>query len=179
MLYLWALLAAVIGWFIHPMLTFVILLSIGDAHVELQTEVDSKNPQPETGWAKNLPCWRAEKDAWHYKIWKIIMGPHKPMTGYHAWRIPTLIFFFHLPFFLLPGTWTGARECATMFWFLLYGNVEDYLWFYFHPCYGPRKFITEGRSGRIWWTPVFWGPFPKDYYMAIPPLAALAFFAWR
>ena len=175
MLYVWVLFAAAAGWFIHPMLAFVIILSVGDAHVELATEVDSKNPQPGTGWAKNLPCWRAEPDKWYYKLWKGIMGPHKPLTGYHAWRIPTIAFFFHAPFFLFPGTWSWPHEAATMFWVLLQGTVEDYLWFYFHPCYGPRKYVTEGRAGKIWWAPVYWGPFPKDYYMAIPALVVLGF----
>ncbi len=162
-----------LAWFVSPMLTFVILFSLFDANVELQLEVDYQNPQPGTGWSLNLNCWKTmDAGKWYYKIWKTIMGPVKPMTGYHTWRIPMILLLFHLPFFM-GLEWSGRRELNTWFWFLLQGTVEDYLWFFFHPCYGPKKFISEGRAGKIWWMPTFWGPIPKDYYMGIPPLAIL------
>ncbi len=170
--YLVILAAAAAGWFVDPMLAFIILLSLGDAKIELAIEVNATDPQPNSGWAKNLKCWRADPNKWYAKLWRCLLGSHKPMTAYHAWRLPTLIFFFHLPFFF--GTpWTLAGEFKALFWFVLYGTLEDYLWFFLHPSYGVKGFISEGRAGKIYWMPKFFGPFPVDYYLALIPLVIL------
>lgn len=169
MKYLAVLVVAGLGSLLDPMIAFVVLLSLGDAHIELATEVDAAKPEPNTGWAKNLPCLRKDPAPWY---WRLLLGIHKPMTGYHAWRIPTLIFLFHLPFFF-GLSWSLSSEARILCWFLIYGCFEDYLWFFFHPSYGARKFVSEGRAGKIYWMPVFWGPFPRDYYMALLPIVGL------
>lgn len=129
------------------LLVWVVLLAFFFAQVEIQIEGSA-------GWAANLPTWRIEK---HWLL-DVFWGG-RPMTGYHAWLLPFVALFFHLPLIFMQQ-WTWRLEAKVVACFILFWIFEDFLWFVFNPAYGIAQFTPEHVSWHKHW---LWCA-PVDYW---------------
>ena len=96
------------------------------------------------------------------------------MTGYHAWMLPTVALFFHLPAFM-HGRWSWrleARATASMFIFWI---VEDLLWFLCNPAYGLAKLNPLDVPWHKHWLLGF----PSDYWLFGVVSCLLLFWSFR
>lgn len=118
------------------------------------------------GWGSSLPTWRSE-----HRLARLVLGG-RVLTGYHLWVHVFVLLAVHLPYVLgaAPPSWRmEARIVSALVFFWV---VEDFLWFVFNPAFGVRRFRREHAA----WHPRWWGPMPREYWVA-PPLAA-ALYAW-
>lgn len=130
------------------LLLWTLLLAALFANVEIQIEGGS-------GWASNLPTWRIE----HHWLLDLFFGG-RAMTGYHAWALPCILAFFHLPMaFTCIWSWrleARAAACVMFFWIL-----EDALWFICNPAYGWAGLSPE----RATWHKHWLLGLPVDYWL--------------
>jgi len=137
-------------WYAVNVFVFATIISF------LEIQIEGKN-----GWAKNLPCWRANKERLATKIYSWFQGG-KEVTGYHL-ALNTLEFaIFHFPFFA-GVSWNIVRElqifsCLPLFW-----TFQDFTWFIWNPFYGLKKFNSQSIQWHKKWT----GPVPTDYLLGI------------
>ncbi len=133
------------------------------ANVEIQIEGAA-------GWATNLPTWRIEK---HWLLDLFFGG--RAMTGYHAWMLPTVAAFFHLPAFT-SGRWSWRLEARTVACIGIFWIAEDLLWFICNPAYGWSKLNPVDVTWHKHW---FLG-LPTDYWTFFFLSAALLTWSfWR
>lgn len=155
-------------------LLFAIILVIWCLIVaRLEVETEGKD-----GWAKNLPTAKYKLDEkgklWHkpfgereyrepicssgwqnfYKIFIKILGGRE-FTVYHRVVDAMHLFVAHLVvylFFFKTAVWwiLEIRAIATL---LLFWSIEDTLWFFVNPFYGPRGYKPEyiPWHARDWW----------------------------
>ena len=138
-------------------LGFVLAAAFLFAKLEIEIE-------GEHGWAAKLPTWRVEK---HFLLDLFFGG--RPLTGYHVWAFLFVFFFFHMPFFWSPGSWTARGELHSVGAYTLFWIVEDALWFVMNPHYGWKKFT----KGHIWWHKRWLMGLPVDYWVLGSLAAAL------
>jgi hypothetical protein len=105
------------------------------------------------GWAANLPTWRIEK---HWLL-DIFFGG-RPLTGYHAWVLPFILFMFHFPAAII-GAWSWQLEARALAACFLFWIIEDFLWFVLNPAWGLRRF---NRREVVWHKHWVFG-MPTDY----------------
>lgn len=123
------------------------VLALFFAKVEIQIE----GPD---GWAANLPTWRIEK---HWLLDVFFGG--RPLTGYHAWALPFMLFIFHLPVVML-WTWSWQLEGRIAASFMIFWILEDLLWFVLNPAWGWRRFVpSEVKWHKHWFLGL-----PTDYW---------------
>jgi len=116
------------------------------------------------GWAKNLPCWRANqanKDRLIIKIYSWFQGG-KEVTGYHLALNALEIAIFHFPFFA-GVSWNIVKELQTLSSLPLFWTFQDFTWFVWNPFYGLKKFNRQS----IWWHKKWIGPVPTDYLIGL------------
>lgn len=131
-------------------LVYVFLLATMISFLEIQIE-------GKDGWAKNLPCWRANPDWLITKFYSLFQGG-KEVTGYHLTLNGLEVFIFHMSFFA-GVEWSLAREIQTLSCLPLFWVNQDFLWFVWNPNYGLKKF----KPGYVWWHKKWTGPIPIDY----------------
>ena len=115
----------------------------------------------EHGWAKNLPCWRANPKWKITKFYSWFQGG-KEVTGYHLALNTLELIIFHSPFFA-GVSWNLLRElqilsCMPLFWLF-----QDFTWFVWNPFYGLKKFNRHS----IKWHQKWIGSIPTDYLTGI------------
>lgn len=130
----------IIRYFVFCLIS-AILLSL------LEIQIEGKN-----GWAKDLPTWRIK-----LKIFDILPGFQKPLTGYHIYFFSSVFFIMHIPFLFMR--WDIYTEIILLSAYMLIAKLEDFLWFVFNPNYGIKKFKKE----FIPWHPDWFGPVPSQY----------------
>ncbi len=108
------------------------------ANLEVQIEGSA-------GWAANLPTWRIE----HHWLLDLLFGG-RAMTGYHAWALPCILGFFHLPLCFL-GRWSWRLEARAMAGFILFWIAEDALWFICNPAFGWSRLTPEHATWHKHW----------------------------
>lgn len=131
---------------------FLLLSASLFALVEIQVEGDH-------GWAAKLPTWRIQ-NRWT----KLILG-EKPLTGYHFYINLFMLALVHLPYGLGLAVPSLKVECRILAFLILFWNVEDFLWFVFHPRFGLRRFRPEYIP---WHAGQWWGICPREYILSIP-----------
>jgi hypothetical protein len=129
------------------------------ANVEIQIEGSA-------GWASNLPTWRIEE----HPLLDLFFGG-RAMTGYHAWILPCILAFFHLPM-AFGGVWSWRLEARAAACFIIFWIVEDALWFICNPAFGWERLAPAHATWHKHW---FLG-LPLDYWI----FAAIgtALFVW-
>jgi hypothetical protein len=130
----------IIRYFIFCLISSI-LLSL------LEIQIEGKN-----GWAEKLPTWRI-----NLKIFNILPGLQKPLTGYHVYFFGSIFFIMHIPFLFMR--WDIYTEIILISAYMLITRWEDFLWFVFNPNYGLKKFHKE----HISWHPDWFGPIPTQY----------------
>jgi len=123
------------------------------AFVFAKLEIEIEGPH---GWAEKLPTWRVES----HRLLDWFFGG-RPLTGYHVWAFAFALFFFHLPFFWSPGSWSLRGELQALAAYTAFWIVEDFLWFVFNPHYGWGKFTRA----NVWWHKRWLLGVPLDYWL--------------
>jgi len=126
--------------FLHPAALFLSVLAVAFLFAEVEVQIEGAS-----GWAASLPTWRIEK---HWLLDLFFGG--RVMTGYHAWTLPCILAFFHLPM-AFSGTWSWrlqarAAACYGFFWI-----AEDALWFAVNPAFGWAKLTPEHATWHKHW----------------------------
>ncbi len=143
---------------------FIVFAAALTAILEIQIEGSA-------GWAKNLPTWRPKPHRWYTKILRIFSPDPEP-TGYHLAIWAVTFSFFHWPLFLgVP--WSVQLEVNLLSAYMFFWVLEDFLWFFFNPAFGLRRFRPEFIPWRREW----WGPFPRFYYVRVATIIVLQFLA--
>ncbi len=132
------------------------------ANVEVQIEGSA-------GWAVNLPTWRIER---HWLLDLLFGG--RAMTGYHAWMLPTVAAFFHLPL-LMSGRWSWRLEARALACMCIFWIAEDVLWFICNPAFGWAKLNPIDVPWHKHW---FLG-LPSDYWLFSSVSTALLVWSFR
>jgi hypothetical protein len=124
----------------HALLLFaaVVFLAFLFAQVEIQIEGSA-------GWAANLPTWRIE----HHWLLDLLFGG-RAMTGYHAWALPCILAFFHLPM-VFTCVWSWRLEARAAAGFIFFWIAEDALWFIANPAFGWAKLTPEYATWHKHW----------------------------
>ena len=143
------------------LLFWILILAFCFAKVEINVEGDK-------GWAGGLPTWRIEK---HWLL-DVFWGG-RPLTGYHVWVFSFIILLFHTAFFFGCG-WSMKLEAKIIASLMIFGIVEDFLWFILNPYYGLRKFSKKD----IPWHSHRWSIFmPTDYWIFLTAAALLFWYS--
>lgn len=129
------------------------------ANVEIQIEGPN-------GWAINLPTWRIE----HHWLLDVFFGG-RAMTGYHAWALPTILAFFHLPM-AFTCVWSWRLEARAAACFIFFWIWEDALWFICNPAFGWEKLTPAHATWHKHWLLGL----PLDYW--IFTVVGTALFVW-
>jgi hypothetical protein len=132
------------------------------ANVEIQIEGSA-------GWASNLPTWRIEQ----HPLLDLFFGG-RAMTGYHAWTLPCILAFFHLPM-AFGGVWSWRLEARAAACFIIFWIVEDALWFICNPAFGWERLSPAHATWHKHW---FLG-LPLDYWIFAALGAALFIWSFR
>jgi hypothetical protein len=146
---------------LHALLLLAAVVFIGYlfANVEIQIEGAA-------GWASNLPTWRIER---HWLLDLFFGG--RAMTGYHAWVLPCILAFFHLPM-AFNGAWSWRLEARAAACFIFFWIAEDALWFICNPAFGWARLTP---ADAVWHKHWILG-LPADYW--IFTVIGTLLFAW-
>lgn len=111
------------------------------------------------GWAASLPSWQIQNQ------WTDLFLGGRPLTGYHTFLLTFLVLLAHFPF-IVGLKWTLRKEALVLgFLMLMFGVLEDFLWFILNPEYGLSKFKPE----YIWWHKKSWlWICPREYFIFLP-----------
>ncbi len=139
--------------------TWTAVLATLFANVEVQIEGPN-------GWATNLPTWRIE----HHWMLDLFFGG-RAMTGYHAWALPTILAFFHLPM-VFTCAWSWRLEARAAACYIFFWIWEDALWFVCNPAFGWARLTPEFATWHKHWLLGL----PLDYW--IFSVVAVALFGW-
>lgn len=134
-------------------LVAVVIAAFCWANLEIQ--IEGRN-----GWAASLPTWKVDR----HILLDLFYGG-RPLTGYHLWAFCSVLFFFHLPFFV-GHAWSFKLERMALGGYALFWVLEDAIWFLLNPHFGPSKF----KQHLIWWHKRWFLYLPVDYWV----LGALA-----
>lgn len=134
----------------------------------IEVQIEGKH-----GWASNLPTWTAP-DKWYGRLYSKIMAG-KTLTGYHLGIFFFVLLFLHYPL-ILSGAYNWQAELAVLSNFFIFVVFWDYLWIIINPHYGVLR-----RRPRldVWWHKIWWGPWPRDYYLGILLSWLLIIPVWR
>lgn len=139
-------------WFVTNIYIFVLAMFL--AILEIQIE----GPH---GWAKNLPTWRPQSNHLFLRLYRKLMSDREA-TGYHMVMFTFVLLIFHLPYvFGLSISWSHWLQ--TMFYFLIFVVLWDFLWFVMNPHYPLKQFKGE----HIWWHKKWLAGAPADYYGSV------------
>lgn len=121
------------------------------------------------GWAGKAPTWR------YQGRWWMKLSAGKPLTGYHFYLNLLFLWFLHF-IFVITWHWTWSLEFVIWGVFFLMGVVEDFLWFWFNPHWGLKRFRRE----EIWWCrqQLWFGRVPSSYIVGLVVAAALFWLGW-
>lgn len=137
-------------WFTVYVFIFATIISF------LEIQIEGKD-----GWAKNLPCWRADRDRLMTRIYSWFQGG-KEVTGYHLALNTLEVAIFHFPFFA-GVSWNLVKELQILSCLPLFWSFQDFTWFVWNPFYGLNKFNARSVQWHKKWT----GPVPTDYLVAV------------
>jgi hypothetical protein len=107
----------------------------------------------EFGWAKKLPTWRKTIKIWKFKF---------EITGYHLFFFSALFFMLHFRFVF--QAFSLQAELFTISAYLFITIFEDFLWFFFNPHYGLKKYNKE----NVYWFKTWFLGFPVFYFLVLP-----------
>ncbi len=133
---------------------FLFIFCLVLAILEVQIEAGS-------GWASNLPTWRAPYPKWYSKVYRKIMS-ERDLTGYHLSVFSLVLLVLHYPYFA-GQSWNLSSELTTLSFFFVVSIVWDFLWFVVNPHYSFKTFWSE----NVWWHKKWFWHFPSDYWLAV------------
>jgi hypothetical protein len=119
----------------------------------LETQIEGGS-----GWAKNLPTWRALNSKWYAKLYGKILG-QKELTGYHLMIFSLVFIFLHYPYFA-GKAWSLSSEAITLSFFFIISIYWDFMWFVINPHYDFRDFWAQ----RVWWHKKWFLHMPYEYW---------------
>ncbi len=111
------------------------------------------------GWAEALPTWRKKN-----RLTRLLIGD-KPLTGYHTFMWLSVAALLHSAYGLGLATFSLRTEARVVSFLILFGVLEDFLWFVLNPSFGIRRF----SPGNVWWHAGSWWWFmPREYWGFLP-----------
>lgn len=141
---------------------YLVLTSTAFALVEIQVEGPN-------GWASKLPTWKIDNK------WTRRFFGSRPLTGYHLYLLLFIMLIVHIPYALGLAQPNVETELRIISFVILFGVVEDFLWFVLNSAFGLHKF----RSEHIWWhSDAWWWIMPREYWILGPVGVALYIWSW-